>query len=118
IVPGSPFRYGSNLRIRTLYPRACRSAPRDAERSPLPSDETTPPVTKMNRAMGVEAYGDKRLTRNPRPRKNCANPPRDGEKLLRQRDARRLLVLLRGRRSRLQGRGLRLLSRRAVLPRE
>ena len=30
--------------------------------SPLPSDETTPPVMKMNRAMGANAYAE------PRPR--------------------------------------------------
>jgi hypothetical protein len=34
---------------------AWRSAPRDAERRPFPRDETTPPVTNMNRAMGFGA---------------------------------------------------------------
>ena len=40
--------YGSILRIDTLRPRLSSSAPIDAEASPLPSDDTTPPVTKMN----------------------------------------------------------------------
>src|SRR5262249_17455410 len=34
--------------IVTLRPRASRSAPSDAAASPFPSEETTPPVTKMN----------------------------------------------------------------------
>src|SRR5215203_1276365 len=40
--------YGSILSIVTFRPRLSRSAPRDADASPLPSDDTTPPVTKMN----------------------------------------------------------------------
>src|ERR1700730_8663819 len=34
-----------------LRPRASRMAPKDAEAIPLPSEETTPPVTKTNRFM-------------------------------------------------------------------
>src|ERR1700722_11970273 len=34
-----------------LRPRASRMAPSDAEAMPLPSEETTPPVTKTNRFM-------------------------------------------------------------------
>src|SRR6185312_14417739 len=52
MVPGSTLRYGSSLRKRTLYPRACRSAPRAADARPFPREETTPPVMKINRAMG------------------------------------------------------------------
>src|SRR5262249_27125255 len=48
IVPGSTLRYGSSLRNVTRSPRASSSAPSDAEESPLPSDDSTPPVTKMN----------------------------------------------------------------------
>src|SRR5258705_3437452 len=40
--------YGSALTIVTVRPRASSSAPIDAEATPLPSDDTTPPVTKMN----------------------------------------------------------------------
>src|SRR6201996_7558055 len=46
IVPGSTLRYGSSFCIVTCRPRAVSSCPRlDAVR-PLPSEETTPPVTK------------------------------------------------------------------------
>src|SRR5436190_5725203 len=37
--------YGSNFCSETLRPRALRSRPSDAAVIPLPSDETTPPVT-------------------------------------------------------------------------
>src|SRR4030095_1897154 len=40
--------YGSIFCRDTRYPRASSSAPIDAAASPLPSEETTPPVTKMN----------------------------------------------------------------------
>src|SRR5439155_15115743 len=46
IVPGSTFRYGSNLTTWTLKPRALSSRPSEAAVMPFPSDETTPPVTK------------------------------------------------------------------------
>ena len=48
IVPGSTLMYGSILRMVTFRPRLSSSAPIEAEASPLPSDDTTPPVTKMN----------------------------------------------------------------------
>src|SRR4029078_9067156 len=51
MVPGSTLRYGSSLRKRTLYPRACSRAPSAAEARPFPREETTPPVMKINRAM-------------------------------------------------------------------
>src|SRR6187551_2768129 len=47
IVPGSTFRYGSSFCITTRRPRAVRRLPRLAAVRPLPSEETTPPVTKM-----------------------------------------------------------------------
>ena len=34
-----------------LSPRASRIAPKEAEAMPLPSEETTPPVTNTNRVM-------------------------------------------------------------------
>src|SRR6185503_12433066 len=46
IVPGSTLRYGSNFCACTVSPRALRSRPSDAATMPLPSPETTPPVTK------------------------------------------------------------------------
>jgi hypothetical protein len=36
-----------------LYPRACNRAPSAAEARPFPSEETTPPVMNMYRAMGL-----------------------------------------------------------------
>src|SRR5215831_18384910 len=48
IVPGSTFKYGSNFCTCTLRPRAFSSRPSDAAVIPLPSDETTPPVTNTN----------------------------------------------------------------------
>src|SRR5215467_6535523 len=48
MVPGSTLMYGSILSIVTLRPRLSSSAPMDAAASPLPSEETTPPVTKIN----------------------------------------------------------------------
>src|SRR4029077_20684814 len=51
MVPGSTLIYGSSLTMLILSPRASRMAPRDADAMPLPSEETTPPVTKTNRVM-------------------------------------------------------------------
>src|SRR5260370_9416700 len=46
-VPGSTFRYGSNFCRLTRSPRLSSRHPIDDAAIPLPSDETTPPVTKM-----------------------------------------------------------------------
>src|ERR1044071_8976378 len=46
IVPGSTLRYGSNFCACTVSPRALSSRPSEAATMPLPSPETTPPVTK------------------------------------------------------------------------
>src|SRR5438105_14373421 len=46
MVPGSTFRYGSSFCRETVRWRAFRMFPIDAAVMPLPSDETTPPVTK------------------------------------------------------------------------
>src|SRR5881227_2003738 len=46
IVPGSTFRYGSNFWSWMRRPRALSSRPSDAATMPLPSADTTPPVTK------------------------------------------------------------------------
>src|SRR5262245_28612137 len=40
--------YGSNFWSLTLYPCPSSRHPIDAAASPLPSEDTTPPVTKMN----------------------------------------------------------------------
>src|SRR5579859_4226314 len=45
IVPGSTFRYGSNFWSWTRRPRAFSRRPSEAATIPLPSAETTPPVT-------------------------------------------------------------------------
>src|SRR5581483_5721435 len=46
IVPGSTLMYGSNFWTCTFRPRAFSRRPSEAAVIPLPSDETTPPVTK------------------------------------------------------------------------
>src|SRR5512143_2836680 len=51
MVPGSTLRYGSNFWHVTFSPRLSSRQPIDAAAMPLPSDETTPPVTNMNLAM-------------------------------------------------------------------
>src|SRR5215471_10997357 len=48
MVPGSTLRYGSSFWIVILRPRVSSRLPIDAEARPFPSDDTTPPVTKMN----------------------------------------------------------------------
>src|SRR5215213_10254499 len=60
IVPGSTFRYGSSLIRVTLRPRDSRIAASDAAAMPLPSEDTTPPVTKTNLVMacGTAANAD------------------------------------------------------------
>src|SRR6266446_8594464 len=47
MVPASTLMYGSIFWSVTRKPRASRSEPMEAEASPFPSDDTTPPVTKM-----------------------------------------------------------------------
>src|SRR6478735_4275055 len=49
MVPGSTLMYGSNFCSCTSSPRATSSRPIEAAAMPLPSEETTPPVMKMNR---------------------------------------------------------------------
>src|SRR5690242_16384335 len=47
MVPGSTLRYGSNFIRLTVIPRLSSKHPIEAAASPLPSEDTTPPVTKM-----------------------------------------------------------------------
>src|SRR5271166_1906909 len=47
MVPGSTLRYGSNFCNETLSPRLSIRQPMEAAANPLPSEDTTPPVTKM-----------------------------------------------------------------------
>src|SRR5215467_6912707 len=47
IVPGSTFRYGSHFWRVTLKPRLSRRQPIEEAATPLPSEETTPPVTNI-----------------------------------------------------------------------
>jgi hypothetical protein len=53
MVPGSIFKYGSSFLIRTLKPLDCNKYASEAEERPFPSDETTPPVTKIYRVMEI-----------------------------------------------------------------
>src|SRR5262249_33449701 len=55
MVPGSTLRYGSNFCSVTRRPRLSSRHPMDAAAIPFPSDETTPPVTKMYLAMSFRA---------------------------------------------------------------
>ena len=48
MVPGSTLMYGSSLTSVTLMRRASRMAAREEEAMPLPKEDTTPPVMKMN----------------------------------------------------------------------
>src|SRR5262249_33676365 len=48
MVPASTLMYGSIFCRVTRKPRASRREPMDAAASPLPNEDTTPPVTKMN----------------------------------------------------------------------
>src|SRR5262249_41456016 len=47
MVPGSTFRYGSHFCKLTLKPRLSRRQPIEEAATPLPSEETTPPVTNI-----------------------------------------------------------------------
>src|ERR1700730_10985571 len=47
IVPGSTFRYGSHFWRVTRRPRLSSRQPIDAAATPLPREETTPPVTNI-----------------------------------------------------------------------
>src|SRR5271165_3635883 len=47
MVPGSTFRYGSHFCRVTLKPRLSRRQPIEEAATPLPREETTPPVTKI-----------------------------------------------------------------------
>src|SRR5699024_8319876 len=47
IVPGSTLIYGSNFCKVTFSPRFLSNRPNDAAVIPFPSDDTTPPVTKI-----------------------------------------------------------------------
>src|SRR6478609_6957871 len=78
----------------TLRPRFSSSAPIDAEARPLPSDETTPPVTKMNlvcfprsrrfvcgiqHPLGPASYGSKARFAIGFGSRNCLEVRADGE---------------------------------------
>src|SRR3954468_9644 len=47
MVPGSTLMYGSNFCMVTLNPRSTSRRPSEAAAMPFPSEDTTPPVTKM-----------------------------------------------------------------------
>src|SRR5258707_6347148 len=47
MVPGSTFRYGSHFWMVILKPRLSRRQPIEEAATPLPREETTPPVTKI-----------------------------------------------------------------------
>src|SRR5260370_40230328 len=47
MVPGPTLRYGSHFCRVTLKPRLSRRQPIEEAATPFPSEETTPPVTKI-----------------------------------------------------------------------
>src|ERR1700747_3244441 len=47
MLPGSTFRYGSHFWMVILNPRLSRRQPIEEAATPLPREETTPPVTKI-----------------------------------------------------------------------
>jgi hypothetical protein len=49
--------YGSSFKKVIFNPRLSSKFPMEAEASPFPSDETTPPVTKMNLFMAALFHG-------------------------------------------------------------
>src|SRR4051795_2823204 len=55
IVPGSTLMYGSSFCIVTRSPRVFSKRPSEEAVRPLPSDEATPPVTKMCLVTGSQA---------------------------------------------------------------
>src|SRR5215208_7188659 len=61
IVPGSTLRYGSNFWHVTFNPRLSSRQPMEAAAIPLPSDDTTPPVTKINLAIPLVSPRDRRF---------------------------------------------------------
>src|SRR5713226_2527022 len=81
MVPGSTLRYGSSFWSETLRWRAFRMFPSDAAVIPLPSEETTPPVTKTYFDIGDLQGGFSNLTgsepfSNTRPSHIGGLPPR------------------------------------------
>src|SRR5882757_1599001 len=80
IVPGSTFRYGSNFWSWTRRPRAFNSRPSEAATIPLPSAETTPPVT--NTYFGARALtGFQASTGRGRSSRKFARPQQRVEQL-------------------------------------
>src|SRR5580693_9119212 len=67
MVPGSTFRYGSNFCSVTLRPRLSSKHPMLAAAIPFPSEETTPPVTKMYLAILVGHHEFFKQSRYPFP---------------------------------------------------
>src|SRR5215218_632224 len=61
IVPGSTLMYGSSFCSWTVRPRATSNRPIDAAAMPFPSEDTTPPVTKMKRVVPFEGASGMRL---------------------------------------------------------
>src|ERR1700704_4535279 len=79
--------YGSSLRNVTFKPRLSSRLPIEAEASPFPKEETTPPVTKMNLLIGAPILSDRMiLIRMPplpgRGCLQCAQLPIDDVRLL------------------------------------
>src|SRR5947209_9369504 len=68
MVPGSTLIYGSSFMRETETPRFVSRRPREATLIPFPTDDATPPVTKMNldivsyppyRSLDTRRYGSR-----------------------------------------------------------
>src|SRR5713101_7065670 len=84
MVPGPTLRYGSSFWSETLRWRAFRMFPIDAAVIPLPSEETTPPVTKTYFDIGDLQGGFSNLTGS-EPFSNTRPSPMGGTPPLRRR---------------------------------
>src|SRR3984893_14267138 len=65
MVPGSTLRYGSHFCRVTLKPRLSRRQPIEEAATPFPSEETTPPVTKIYFGAILAALGSLTLSSVP-----------------------------------------------------
>src|SRR5579863_5289527 len=65
MVPGSTLRCGSHFCRGTLKPRLSRRQPIEEAATPFPSEETTPPVTKIYFGAILAALGSPRLSSLP-----------------------------------------------------
>src|ERR1700733_2852763 len=95
IVPGSTLRYGSNFWHVTLSPRLSSRHPIDAAAMPLPSDETTPPVTNIYLANSITSLLSLKLSLRTVASNHCRfKQPGHSFQIVRRIHAKRLVLRL------------------------